>query len=294
MASKLINIPRSSQKEIAELFTEKGSYIYSKTDIGKIFQQGRHSWRIAESVTVAQFIKYLIAKISLVPVDLQFPSRKEKRYIYGETTPFHLALSIKKDAYLSHYTSMYLHSLTDQIPKMIYVNKEQTPKQKSQNEMTQDGIDLAFKRPQRISKYMAEYNEYKICLLNGKNTNNLGVYENTDLFDQPLLLTDIERTLIDICVRPEYAGGYSEVLNAFQNAHDRVSINRLLSYYSKMDYVYPYHQVIGFYLERSGSYSERQIDFFRKLEKKFDFYLTYNMQNTEYSKEWRLYYPGGM
>lgn len=61
-------------------------------------------------------------------------------------------------------------------------------------------------------------------------------------------MTKLERTLIDIAVRPNYAGGVHHVLEAYAAAKSRVSVNVLLATLQKMEYVYPYHQVIGFYI----------------------------------------------
>jgi predicted transcriptional regulator of viral defense system len=102
--------------------------------------------------------------------------------------------------------------------------------------------------------------------------------------------------LLDIVVRPSYAGGVFEVLKAFRNANEQnpVSANRLSNYLSRIDYLYPYHQAIGFYLTAAGNYKESQIRIFKNIPQLFDFYLAYDMQNMEYSKEWRIYYPKGM
>jgi predicted transcriptional regulator of viral defense system len=43
-------------------------------------------------------------------------------------TPFHYAISLRGDAYLSHGSAVYLLGLTQQQPKTIYVNKEQSKK----------------------------------------------------------------------------------------------------------------------------------------------------------------------
>ena len=83
-------------------------------------------------------------------------------------------------------------------------------------------------------------------------TNNLGVIFFKDREGGSIPTTNIERTLIDIAVRPVYSGGVFEVLKAYKMAKDKVSINKLAAYLKKIGYVYPYHQVVGFYLEKSG------------------------------------------
>jgi hypothetical protein len=104
----------------------------------------------------------------------------------------------------------------------------------------------------------------------------------------------VERTLIDIAVRPEYGGGVFEVLEAYRRASDKVSINRLTAHLKSINYIYPYHQVIGFYLTKAGSYRQSQIDLLRRFEISHDFYLMHQIQDKEYSSEWRLSYPKGL
>ena len=129
--------------------------------------------------------------------------------------------------------------------------------------------------------------------MNGKASHNEGV-ENVYLQDnEKVMLTSIERTLIDISVRPSYSGGVQQVLSAFEKAKMAgVSINRLSAILKKLNYIYPYHQIIGFYLEKAG-YAESQIAFMDKLSKDHDFYLDYNLKNPAYSKRWRLFIPQG-
>jgi len=124
-------------------------------------------------------------------------------------------------------------------------------------------------------------------------TGNLGVVEANGPDGEKIRVTDVERTLIDITVRPGYSGGVFEVLKAFRNAKGKVSINRLQAMLKRLDYVYPYHQAVGFYLVRAGVYDDSAIRLLRKFGMKYDFYLTYDMKDPQYSKEWRLFFPKG-
>ena len=130
-----------------------------------------------------------------------------------------------------------------------------------------------------------------VYLLEGMFTSNLGVTEMEGPDGENLRLTNLERTLIDITVRPEYSGGIHEVLKAYQSARDRVSINTLVATLRKIGYLYPYHQAIGFYLEKAGGYRDSQIGLLRNFEFNYDFYLMHQIKESAYSKRWRLYYP---
>jgi predicted transcriptional regulator of viral defense system len=188
---------------------------------------------------------------------------------------------------------MYLHELTLQIPKSIYINLEQTPKYFKKSELLQTNIDRAFFGKQRTTNNIARFEDYKIYLLSGKHTNNLGVTEIETAQGKKLKVASIERTVIDINVRPVYAGGAFQFIEAFKLAKDKVSINKLSAILQKIDYIYPYHQAIGFYLERAGVYKESQINLMKKFDMKHNFYLVHNMKETDYSEKWRIFYPKG-
>jgi hypothetical protein len=126
--------------------------------------------------------------------------------------------------------------------------------------------------------------------VNGKNTQRLGVEEIRGPNSELLEVTNIARTLIDIAVRPAYAGGIFEVLKAYRAARKMVSPDQLLLILKKLDYLYPYHQAIGFLMETAG-YPAVICAKCRALGLDFDFYLAHAMNDPEYTKSWRLYYP---
>lgn len=83
----------------------------------------------------------------------------------------------------------------------------------------------------------------------------------------------------------------TEILKAYERASENLSVNKLVAILNKLDFIYPYHQSIGFYLEKANKYRSKQIDLIRDKEMKYDFYLSYNMKDKDYSKDWRLFYP---
>jgi len=109
-------------------------------------------------------------------------------------------------------------------------------------------------------------------LLSGKDTDQLGVQEVTGTQGETLELTNLERTLIDIAVRPGYAGGTENVLYSYGRAIQKISVDRLTEMIEELNYVYPYHQAIGFYLQRAGL-DFKSLTSLRKLELKYDFFL---------------------
>jgi predicted transcriptional regulator of viral defense system len=108
--------------------------------------------------------------------------------------------------------------------------------------------------------------------------------------NEPLQVTSLERTLIDALVRPQYAGGIRNVLKCFEKAKDRLSIDQMTSLLAKMRYVYPYHQALGFVLQRAGV-TEEILSPLKERKIRFRFYLDYAMNTPQFDPTWKLYYP---
>ena len=286
-----------AKPKIETFFKNNNQNIYSPTALEGIFCSSNEEWRLSASTTAKQFIEFLLEKSILRRITLSFPTKSVIRYVYGEETTkyiYQLALSLKPKSYISHYSAVFLNNLTEQIPKNIFVTFEQPRKPNQENSLTQEKIDEAFKKPIRKTVSVAQFGDFNITLLNGQFTNQAGVLKRKENDKEIVSITNIERTLIDAAVRPEYSGGVLEVLKAYKNASSLVQISKLKAYLKQIDFIYPYHQVIGFYLERAGIPDKRLTHIENNFEKKFDFYLAHNMQDMLYSQRWKIYYPSSL
>ena len=98
---------------------------------------------------------------------------------------------VKKGA-IAYWSAMNYHGLTEQIPNTVFVQTNQWKKNKNIL-----GIPYKF----------IQVKEYKMT---GYKIQGYGNYRFT--------ITDIEKTLVDCFDRPEYSGGYQEIIKAFYQA----------------------------------------------------------------------------
>jgi predicted transcriptional regulator of viral defense system len=288
---KLPSRIREAKADIAKAFDALPKRVLDSAEVRQVIKDNRRLWGLG-SQSADAFIAAMLKSSLLKQVRLQFPHRRKTRYTWRDVGLFDLLQSLDPHIYFSHYTAIHLHGLTEQVPKTVYLNVEQKLSGGG-GTLTQAAIDRAFQGACRVSKNFIEYLGHRIYILNGQNTGRLGVVEiESPDSKQKLHVTDIERTLIDATVRPIYSGGVNEVAKAFELAKDHVSVNRLVAYLRKIDFTYPYHQAIGYYLDRAG-FRASQIALVEAFPREFDFYLTYGMKEKDYVEKWKLFVPKG-
>lgn len=276
---------------VAETLRKAGRKVYSEAQLAAAIRE------VLEGFGSTYRPREILGKLrdagSVTEIVLKSPEYSPiRRYAVGEPSPFELGQSLRGGAYLSHAAAVFLLGLNDQIPKTLYVNKEQSPKPVPSTPLAQDRIDRAFRNSPRRSNYVYRHGETHYVLLSGKNTGDFGIEERSGPSGEPLRVTGLERTLVDIAVRPAYSGGVYQVLEAYRTAAERLSVPKLLETLDRLDYVYPYHQVIGYYLEKAGL-QEADTRTFKDRGLAWDFYLTHGLRDAELVPAWRLYVPRG-
>jgi len=281
---------------IAAYLDQQPQRVFQHRELAQLVHARAEEWRIPASLSARRCIDRLIRDGSLLRrVTLASEDYGPvTRYVWGEVSPYALALSIKPGAYLCHGSAVFLHGLNDLNPKTIYANKEQSQKPSPRGELSQGAIDRAFASKQRRSRYAFVWEGTRIVILSGKHTNRLEVGTVTGPDGETLQVTSLARTLVDIAVRPDYAGGVFQVLAAYEGARERVNVNAILAVLKKLDYRYPYHQAVGFYLSRAG-FDPTKVARLKGFGLHFDFYLDYAIppKNRVYDAEWQLFFPKG-
>lgn len=291
------NLLDKSFSQIESFFDNYHIHAFNFHGIREIIAEYRDDWQISINKSTKNIIDYLLKKQVLFSHSALTPSNEINQiYTWKFTDDYTVLSGVKTNSYFSYYSALFFNGLTLQIPKTHYLNYERSNNitRISNSVISQKAIDNSFSKPQRKSKNIYKFHDKRIIIINGKFTGKLGVtpIQTPGRAEGKLYCTDLARTLIDVSVRPVYSGGVFEVLEAYRRAKGKVNILLIKKYLDELNYIYPYEQVIGFYLEKA-EYNKEDIEIFNT-EKPFDFYLTYEMRNKVYDEKWKLYYPKGM
>ncbi|MFI5094394.1 MAG: hypothetical protein ACHQIK_13220 [Candidatus Acidiferrales bacterium] len=279
---------------IAADFEACPAQAYSYSHLAELQSANSRKWQLPPRMGARTFIQLLLEETKLSKLTLRSPDYDPLvRYAWGNhVSPLAIALSIKKSAYLSHGTALRVHGLGGH-ERRIFVNTEQSDKETGDSDLTQEAIHRAFQNQPRQSRLVYNMSKLQITVINGKNTGDLEVEETIGPAGENLRVTSLERTLIDIVVRPIYSGGVQAVLNAYRLARERASTSKMANILQKLDYVYPYHQAIGFYLFAAG-YSPQDQTHFARMGRKYDFYLCNGLKHPAFDRTWKIFYPRGL
>jgi hypothetical protein len=261
-------------------------------ELANVISTFRPDWSLAERIRLDDVIGWMLEHTKLHQVAIHSEIRGSTvRYIWGDASPLEIAATLAPRGYFCHATAASLHGLLTYNPETIYLNREQSAKPASDGPLSQDAVDRAFSKKQRASQDVYHWGSTRVAILSGKHSGRLEVHRQSvgGLLGQ-IDVTGIERTLIDLTVRPDYAGGPVQVLEAFRRSKDRISVDRLLATLEALSYRYPYHQAIGFYMQRAG-YPEIEVAKLRALGTAVDFYVGYGVTERDFDSAWCVHFP---
>jgi hypothetical protein len=264
---------------------------WSRKDVELYLKTKRDEWGAPKYLNTAGLIHFLVENdIARVGEICSKEYGRKSRYVLGDLSTLQFALSFYKNSYLSHASALHVHGFA--ASEKIYVNREQTPK-KTTSRLSQRAIDQAFRNQPRRSAFEFTIRTTTITFLNGKSTGNAGVIDLPGPGGEPLRTTSLERALIDCVVRPQYAGGILAVAQTYRAARAQVSVSEIVRLLGRTKYAYPYHQAVGFLLEKSGA-DALALAPLRKLGIRFNFYLEYGMKQPAFDPVWRIHYPSDL
>lgn len=180
---------------------------------------------------------------------------------------YEIAMSLIDQVAIAYWSAMHHHQLTQQIPHKIFlltITNTRLPR-------TVIGKDREIL-----------INKIHYHLLSVKKEHYFGI-KKFWIGSVKISVTDLERTLVDAISKPKYCGGFSEVIEAFKLALDKIDIVKIINY-SKMMGVSNMRR-LGWMLE----YISIKSELIQELQIKFSGYVKLNPSGSnkgKFNKKW--------
>ena len=282
-------------KNIQKELSLKLPLVFSETAFKKALHKILQKNRITDEIIITSLSK------TVEKVPLKWNTKADYKLLTfnsGKIQIIDILAAFQPLYYLSHFSALYLHELTNQRPEEYFLSKEvmgRTPIH-SKEKIPEKIRQAFFKSPRKTSKSLS-YQKTKITLLEKQDLEKIGVKKKSLKIEEKrqvnISFTSLERTLIDSIISPHYSGGIKTVINAFFKA--RININHLYKIYKVYSPYYPYWQSIGFllYKLKKSDVSKKWLQYFSS--PKMEFYLDKNFnENWDYDPKWKMYYPKGL
>nr|WP_172694173.1 hypothetical protein [Aliarcobacter cryaerophilus] len=154
----------------------------------------------------------------------------------------------------------------------------------SSKNITQEAIDKAFSnKPRKTKAYNTIYN-YNIVMLESNNTQGVGIINYNGY-----KVSSINRAFVEIISNIQYSKTPYDVIWEFRQLKDKLDINEIFKIIEKFDFIYPYYQLAGYYLEKIGFLKEELSRFFNN-KTNLIFYTMKNKTNYDLDEYWGIKY----
>lgn len=198
-----------------------------------------------------------------------------------------------------HLTSVFFHALTQQIPQKVFIRRRDIAPRKTKRpgKLSDSQIRSQFIKPQKVTGKRVPLPGGECVLISGYKNDQTGVIPVSNefrAFPEDARITDLERCLIDAVVAPHYNGGIMSLPALFGEASNQLDIQTLISHYRELEFLYPFHQTIGFFLDHSGQ-KETATGWRDAFSPTHRFFVDKNAKtNWLYDSKWQVHYPKGL
>jgi predicted transcriptional regulator of viral defense system len=176
--------------------------------------------------------------------------------------PVLVAAYLTKPYFLSYYTALGLHGLSQQYSTRYYVSTI-----KQVNHLNYHG------------------NVIYLVILSKKRFFG---YEEIDYREEKIMVSDLERTIVDVLNRPEYAGGFEEILRCLIDVQ-KMDWDKLLGYIDRMGEKILVNRA-GFIFELLKDQVKTPESFLKKLQAELskNIYYFEKQKKGKFNEKWKI------
>ncbi len=270
------------------LSTHNTSSLNSLRSIHEILLHAKEHRLIPQTTTLQHFSKFLVDNTILHQITLEIDKKVYTRYsINSELDLFYFIKSIHERGFFSMSTALNMQGIIEYRPELIFFSNELSKKEDNKEKLTQDKIDSAFKKKYRYTQKITAVSNTKFTLiqLEPKHTNNYGVITT----DQGFYVSSINRALVEMVVNIQYFNDFQTLVNIFKPIKERLNIKDIVTIIEKFDFIYPYYNSIGFFLEELG-FTKDELSVIHQKISDLIFYTEKEKAHYQFNEYWKVYF----
>ena len=267
------------------LYTLKKKGFFSINDIANILDKLKEENLVSYSLSQNDFYLKLLDD-GLVAHTITIRDIEKIRYTLNkEFNIYDFVYSLEKNAFFSMFTSLNIQGFTNFRDNFIFISKERMQRVNfSSKNITQEAIDKAFANKPRRTKAHNTIYDYNIVMLESNNTQAVGIINHNGY-----KVSSINRAFVEIISNIQYSKTPDDVISEFRTLKDKLNTNEIFNIIEKFDFIYPYYQLTGYYLEKIGFSKEELSKFFNK-KTNLIFYTMKNKEDYSLDKYWGIKY----
>lgn len=267
------------------LYTLNEKRFFSINDIANILDELKEKNLVSNSLSQNDFYLKLLYD-GLISHTITIRDVEKIRYTLNkEFNIYDFVYSLERNGFFSMFTSLNIQGFTNFRDNFIFISKERMQRVNfSSKNITQEAIDKAFSnKPRKTKAYNTIYN-YNIVMLESNNTQGVGIINYNGY-----KVSSINRAFVEIISNIQYSKTPYDVIGEFRKLKDKLDINEIFKIIEKFDFIYPYYQLAGYYLEKIGFLKEELSRFFNN-KTNLIFYTMKNKTNYDLDEYWGIKY----
>ena len=257
----------------------------SQEQLKEILEQLKDKSLVSSSLSYNSFLLKLIDK-GLIQKSITIRGHIKTRYTFSQDfNIYDFCNSLEKNSFFSMSTALNIQGLSDFREEYIFVSKERSTKIEQGNvTLTQENIDNAFsKKPRRTNAY-DKIDNHVVVLLEANKTDTFEVIEYNGY-----RVSSVNRAFVEMITNVQYLQSSETIIEVFTKIKEKLNLDTIYTIIEKFDFIYPYFQLAGFYLEQIGFLKTELVKFYDK-KSKLNFYTQKNKNHYEFDEYWKVYY----
>ena len=263
----------------------KSHNVFTLDHISTMLEDLKNQNLVQQSITSDSFY-FKLLEDGLISYTISLRDIQKTRYsLNKEFNIYDFASSLENKSFFPMFTSLNIQGLSNYRSNFVFISKERKERNNFASRiLTQDAIDKAFASSPRRTKAHDVINGYNVVSLESNNTGSIGIIDYNGY-----KVSSINRALVEIISNIHYFVSPDNVISEFKAIKDKLNINEIFKIIEKFDFIYPYYQLAGYYLEKIGFTKNELIKFYSK-KSELIFYTIKNKEEYKLDTYWNIKY----